>query len=94
MHGIIELCKRYGVRSLAVFGSILTDRFKDTSDVDFLVDFVPQDPDTFDYVINYLDFKEALEKLLGRTVDLVVGKTLRNKYFIESVNSTKMLIYG
>ena len=36
---IIELCRLHKVKSLAVFGSILTDRFNDESDVDFLIDF-------------------------------------------------------
>lgn len=36
---IFELCKLHNVKSLSVFGSILTDRFNDSSDVDMLVDF-------------------------------------------------------
>ncbi|WP_290384004.1 nucleotidyltransferase domain-containing protein, partial [uncultured Muribaculum sp.] len=39
IHKIIELCKRFHVRKLWVFGSILTDRFNDESDVDLCVDF-------------------------------------------------------
>ena len=93
---IIELCKKYRVKSLSVFGSILTDRFNDESDVDFLVNFLPYNPDSleFDYVSNYLDLAESLEKLFGRKVDLVVESGLRNKYFIANVNRTKHPIYG
>ena len=93
---IIELCKKYRVKTLSVFGSILTDRFNDESDVDFLVNFLPYDPNSleFDYVSNYLDFAESLEDLFGRKVDLVVESGLRNKYFIANVNRTKQLIYG
>lgn len=39
---IIDLCKKYRVKKLYVFGSILTDRFNDDSDVDFSVDFDSQ----------------------------------------------------
>ncbi len=91
---IIELCRLHKVKSLAVFGSILTDRFNDESDVDFLIDFEQIDHNTFDYVTNFFDLQDALENLLGRKVDLVVGKSLKNKYFIANVNNTKQMIYG
>lgn len=91
---IIELCRKHKVRSLAVFGSILTDRFNDDSDVDLLVDFEPQDPDRFDYVTNFLDLQDSLEALLKRKVDLVIGSALRNRFFINNVNRTKQVIYG
>lgn len=91
---IIDLCRRHKVKSLAVFGSILTDRFNDQSDVDLLVDFEPIDPDKEDYVRNYFDLQDSLESLLKRKVDLVVGSGLRNKYFIANVNRTKQIIYG
>ena len=93
---IYELCRKYKVKTLSVFGSILTDRFTDESDVDLLVNFLPYDPDSleFDYVTNYIDLVESLESLLGRKVDLVVESSLRNQYFIANVNRTKQLIYG
>lgn len=91
---IIDLCRRHKVKSLAVFGSILTDRFNDQSDIDLLVDFEPIDPDKFDYVTNFFDLQDSLEALLKRKVDLVVGSGLRNKYFINNVNRTKQVIYG
>ena len=93
---IYELCRKYKVKKLSVFGSILTDRFNDDSNVDFLVDFESFDPDSleFDYVKNYIDLAESLENLFGRKVDLVVESGLRNKYFIANVNRTKQLIYG
>ena len=94
---IIDLCKQHKVKSLAVFGSILTDRFKDDSDVDLLIDFEDYDrdnPQEFDYVTNFFDLQDSLEALLKRKVDLVVGSSLRNKYFINNVNRTKQMIYG
>ena len=93
---IYELCRKYKVKTLSVFGSILTDRFNDESDVDLLVTFLPYDPDNleFDYVSNYIDLAESLERLFGRKVDLVVESGLRNHYFIANVNRTKQLIYG
>ena len=91
---IIDLCQLHKVKSLAVFGSVLTDRFNDRSDVDLLVDFESLDPDKFDYVTNFFDLQDSLESLLKRKVDLVVGSSLRNKYFINNVSRTKQVIYG
>lgn len=91
---ILTLCRRHRVRSLAVFGSILTDRFSDDSDVDLLVDFEPFDLEKIDYLSNYFNFRDALEQLFGRKVDLIEEKGLRNKYFIDNINRTKQVIYG
>lgn len=91
---IIELCRKHRVKSLAVFGSILTNRFNDDSDVDLLVNFDTTDHEKWDYVSNYFDLQESLEVLFDRKVDLVVEKGLKNKYFIQNVNRTKQLIYG
>lgn len=91
---IFELCRLYKVKSLAVFGSILTDRFNEHSDVDILVDFEPMDHEKFDYVSNYFNFRDSLELLFNRKVDLIEEKALRNKYFISNINRTKKIIYG
>ncbi|MDE6380360.1 MAG: nucleotidyltransferase domain-containing protein [Muribaculaceae bacterium] len=91
---IFELCRLYKVKSLSVFGSILTDRFNEQSDVDMLVDFEPVDHDKFDYVSNYFSFRDALERLFNRKVDLIEEKELRNKYIIANVNRTKQVIYS
>lgn len=61
---------------LFVFGSILTDNFKKSSDIDFLVDFTSVD--LYDYVDNYFDLKTSLEKLLKRQIDLLEDKAVRN----------------
>lgn len=94
---IKDLCRRYKVKTLAVFGSILTDRFNEQSDVDLLVTFEPHDPDNpseFDYVGNYFGLKDAFEQLFNRQVDLIEEEGLRNKYLIRNINRTKQLIYG
>lgn len=96
LQNIHDLCRRHKVKSLAVFGSILTDRFNDESDVDLLVDFEPYDLNNleFDYVTNYFDLRDGFENIFGRKVDLIEEKGLRNKYFIANVNRNKQVIYG
>ncbi|MBP5190794.1 MAG: nucleotidyltransferase domain-containing protein [Bacteroidales bacterium] len=89
---IILLCKQYKVNSLSVFGSVLTDRFTDKSDIDMLVNFdtIPVE----EYAENFFNFSDALNKLLGRDIDLVEDKAIRNPIFRENVNRTKVQIYG
>lgn len=92
--GIVALCKQYRVRTLAVFGSILTDRFNDESDVDLLVDFDTTNHEQWDYVGNYFGLRDALESLFGRKVDLIEDRGIRNPLFRKAIDSKKRLIYG
>ena len=89
---IIDLCKRHKVHKLFVFGSVLTDRFNDDSDVDLVVDFNKTEVE--DYFDNYFDFKYSLQDLLGREIDLLEEQTIKNPYLKKNIDSTKMLIYG
>lgn len=91
---IIALCKKYKVNKLCVFGSILTDRFNENSDVDLSVKFDKERIPLPDYADNYLDFLEDLRSLFGRNVDLVTEDSLTNPFFIEELNSTKQSLYG
>ncbi|MDE5726880.1 MAG: nucleotidyltransferase domain-containing protein [Duncaniella sp.] len=89
---IIALCKKYKVAKLWVFGSILTPRFNDQSDVDFSVIFhYDQIQDLF---VTFFDFIEELQQLLGRKVDLVDETAVKNSYFRRELDGTKRLIYG
>lgn len=67
--------RSYGVSKLSIFGSSVTDNFKEDSDVDFLVEFDPKKK-SYD---NFIDLSFFLEDLLGRKVDLVTPQSL-NKY--------------
>jgi predicted nucleotidyltransferase len=87
-----KLCTLYNVEKMYLFGSILNANFNKESDIDFLVKFKTIEIST--YFDNYMDFKENLEKLLGREVDLVEEQTLRNPILINSINKSKELIYG
>lgn len=90
---IFAACRKYEVKSLAVFGSILTDRFNKDSDVDFLVNF--KDSVNYDsYSDNFFGLYYHLKDIFNREVDLVDEKTLKNRFFIEELNETKQPIYG
>ena len=89
---IKELCKKYRVSSLFVFGSVLREDFNEHSDIDFLVDF--EDFAIVEYADNYLDFKFSLEDLLEKDVDLLENKAVRNPYFRQAIDISKQRIYG
>jgi predicted nucleotidyltransferase len=89
---LAELCRRFGVRRLDLFGSAATGTFDPSrSDVDFLVEFDENPTRLFD---RYFGLKESLEALYGRPVDLVSAGSLRNPYFIAAVNETRQLMYA
>lgn len=88
---LIDLCKRHKVRELYIFGSVLTDKFNDTSDIDLLVQF--ENIDILEYFDNYMDFKEKLENLLGKPVDLLENQAIRNPIFRKVVDRNKRLVY-
>lgn len=89
---IKTLCNKHKVSKLFVFGSVLTDKFNQSSDIDLLVDF--SGVSTYDYADNYFDLKSSLEKLFKRPVDLLEDKAIKNPYLRESIDSSKHLIYG
>jgi predicted nucleotidyltransferase len=89
---IIALCDKHNISELYVFGSVLTDSFTKDSDIDFLVRF--GEVDLFEYFDNYMEFKESLESLFDRTVDLVEMQTLKNPILKRSIDNKKTLLYG
>jgi predicted nucleotidyltransferase len=88
---IISLCKLHKVKELYIFGSVLTPKFSNSSDVDFLVQF--DNIDILRYADNYFDFKEKLEKLLGRDIDLLENQAIRNPIFRRILDREKRLVY-
>ncbi len=91
---LAELCRRYGVARLEVFGSAArgADFDPQTSDADFLVEF---DPDSglapFD---QYFDLAEALRHTLGRPVDLVESGAVLNPYLRASIDKSREIVYA
>lgn len=87
-----KLCQQHKVKTLYVFGSVLTDRFNDNSDIDLVVDIDSNDP--FDYADNYFNLKFALQDLLKRPIDLLENKAIKNPYIRANIDNSKHLIYA
>ena len=69
------LAQRFGVSKLTLFGSFARDQAKDDSDIDILVSY--DEPATSK---TYFGVQFYLEDLLGRQVDLVTDKALREEF--------------
>lgn len=90
---IADLCRRFGVRRLEVFGSASTGAFREgESDFDFLVEF--ESPEKPGYADRYFGFKDALEAFFGVEVDLVVERVIQNQSFRASVDASRSLIFA
>jgi predicted nucleotidyltransferase len=86
------LCQKNRVKSLYVFGSVLTDQFTDKSDIDLIVDIDSHDP--LEYSDFYFNLKFALEELLRREIDLLESRALKNPFLIDNINQSKSLLYA
>lgn len=87
---IESFCKAHHIVKLALFGSVLSDHFSDTSDVDILVEF---DPKHVPGLFSIVGMKEELEKNIGREVDLRTPEDI-SKLFRKEVIQQSYLIYG
>lgn len=86
---IAWFCGQHHIRKLALFGSILTDRFRADSDVDVLVEFEPGNfPSYFDLV----GMEQELSTVIGRKVDLRTPQEL-SRYFRDRVVATAAVQY-
>ena len=88
---LTELCRKWKVKELSLFGSILRDDFSPSSDVDVLVSFEPTAPWS---LLDLMEIKEQLEVLFGRSVDLVEKEALRNPWRKRRILSTYEVVYA
>lgn len=88
---ISEICNEHNVKELYAFGSVLSSEFTRKSDVDFLILF--DKVELLQYFDNFMLFKEKLELLLKREVDLVEIQAIRNPIFQRIIDRDKKLVY-
>src|SRR6266481_3342117 len=87
------LCRRFHVRRLDLFSSAARGDFDpEHSDIDFLVEFDREHPEALSFD-TYFGFKEALEALLGRPVDLVEPSAVRNPYLNASIDGSREPVF-
>jgi predicted nucleotidyltransferase len=91
-NNLTTLCQQNNVKSLYVFGSVLTKRFNENSDIDMVVDIDASNP--LEYADNYFNLKFALQDLLKKPIDLLEDKAIRNIFMREQIDNSKQLIYA
>ncbi len=86
-----ELCHRWRIRELSLFGSVLREDFSAKSDVDVLVTFEPEARWT---LLDFIGLREELSELFGREVDVVTQGGLRNPFRRHEILSTRQIVYA
>jgi predicted nucleotidyltransferase len=90
---LADLCRKYDVRRLDVFGSALRRDFDpNRSDLDFVVEF--NDFNVENAADRYLGLMVDLEDLFGRQIDLVSYRAIKNPYFKQVVDTTRISLYA
>lgn len=88
---IAELCRRWKIHKLSLFGSVLGAEFRSDSDIDMLVAFEPSaEWNAWDL----LDLRAELASLFGREIDLIEERSLENPFRRRSILRSQRVIYG
>ncbi len=87
---IAAFCRKHHLTKLALFGSVLTDRFGPDSDIDVLFEYHPEHiPSLFDVAA----MEEELTEILGRKADMRTPQDL-SRYFRDEVLRTAVVQYA
>src|SRR5438477_9511559 len=85
---LAEFCRKYHIKRLAIFGSVLRDDFRADSDVDVLVEFQPGHVPGLDFVTIERELSGILQ---GRRVDMVTAKFLNPRIRDQVLTSAEPL---
>jgi predicted nucleotidyltransferase len=89
---LADLCARWGIVELCVFGSALRDDFRPDSDVDVLVTFDDGGGYTFETLPDLLD--ELSRMFAGRRIDLVEKPLITNPFRRHAILSSRQVLYA
>jgi len=90
---IEEFCKKWNVRELLVFGSVLRSDFRPESDIDIVVDFLPGSVHT---LLHLAKMEEELERVFGRRIDLITRHAIeqsRNHIRKKTILASMVPVY-
>jgi len=88
---IEAFCRKWKIKELALFGSVLREDFRPDSDIDVLVSFEPGGGIDFD---NRVEMQDELAEIFGRGVDLVEKETVRNPFRRHNILTTREVVYA
>jgi hypothetical protein len=88
---IVEFCRKWRITEFALFGSVLRPDFRPDSDIDVLIAF---DRDAPWSLWDLDDVADELRRLLGRDVDVVSKRALKNPFRRHEILTTRRVIYA
>ena len=88
---ITEFCRKWKIKEFSLFGSILRDDFRPDSDVDVLIEFLPEAQWS---LLDWVQMIEELKAVFGREVDLTSKAGLRNPFRRQSILSSREVVYA
>lgn len=88
----IELCSRFGIKRLGIFGSVARGEDTSTSDIDFFVEFESPTPETLPE--RYFGFTREAASRFNKKVQLLTPAMLRNPHLKKSVEKDLVILYG
>jgi len=91
---LYNLCRRFNVKRLDVFGSALSEKTfdKNKSDIDFLIEFESMEADR--HAKSYFGLLAALQDMVSCNIDLIEIKAVQNPYLLDSINKSRSQIYA
>ena len=87
-----ELCKRFGIKRLGLFGSVARGDYTTDSDIDFFAEFDAPTPETMPD--RYLGFIREASSKFGRDIQLLTPRMLRNPHLKRSIEKDLTIIHG
>ncbi len=90
---LVKLLKNHKIKSAYAFGSVVSDKFNDDSDIDLLINF-EDSVGALELGEKWWALHDALKETFNRNIDLLIETSLKNPYLIEDINEKKQLIYA
>jgi uncharacterized protein len=87
-----EVCEKYDIAFVDLFGSMARDEDTESSDLDLIIDF--QEPKSRQASKRYFGFLHSIEDKFGKNVDLLTPKSLSNPFLLNEVNKDRIRLYG
>ncbi len=87
-----KLCLKYNVKRLGVFGSVARKTDSSASDIDLFAEFDNPTPENMPE--RYFGFLQEAKRALGREIQLLTPKMVRNPFLIKSIKRDMVIIYG
>jgi len=90
---VAKLFKEHKIKSAYAFGSVISDKFNDESDIDLLINF-EEGLEPLEKGEIWWNLHDMLRDIFNREIDMLIEGSLKNPYFIEEINEKKQLIYA